>query len=248
MHLSAFSPVYELMLGRNHTPYYPPYTSDLLVVMKETSNLHHDLIPYIKSHTYQATQTGVPVMRALFLEIPNDDSAYDITDEYFFGSEMLIAPIVTAGGNRSVYFPGDSSTQYLEYFNKTSIHRGGSSINVQLNAHGVPAYVKAGSIVPRGDIYQGNNLWTEHWEADLEIELYPSFDVGYSNFEYYSGDNGLQTIRMIVDRVGRSVRVEYGAVGVNGRMVLFEMGGMRNATVSAQGGTAVFCEFESLFE
>lgn len=58
VHFSAFSPVYELMLGTNHTSFYAPYTSNLVAVMEETADLYHDLLPFIKSYTYQAAMTG----------------------------------------------------------------------------------------------------------------------------------------------------------------------------------------------
>lgn len=133
--------MYELMLGTNHTPWYPPYSSDLVSVLKETANLHHDLLPFIKSYVHQATLDGLPVMRALFLEAPEDKSVYTTNDEYFFGSEFLVAPIVNAGGKRTVYFPKGAS--YIEYFNKTSIHQGGTTADVSLSVHYVPVYVKA---------------------------------------------------------------------------------------------------------
>ena len=97
------------MLRTNYTPWYPPYTSDLAAVLKQTANLHHDLLPSIKPHTYESAQTSVPLIRAPFLEASADKKAYTIADEYFFGSEFLVAPIVNAGGCRSIYFPKGST-------------------------------------------------------------------------------------------------------------------------------------------
>lgn len=81
MHHSAFTPEYVVLVGTGHTPWYPPYTSRLVSILKQTANLHHDLIPFIRSYTYQATQDGIPIMRALFLEHPEDDNTYTISDE-----------------------------------------------------------------------------------------------------------------------------------------------------------------------
>lgn len=49
MWFSAFSPVYEIMIGTNHTPWYPPYSNDLVKVLKQTTDVHHELMPTIKS-------------------------------------------------------------------------------------------------------------------------------------------------------------------------------------------------------
>lgn len=249
MWFSAFSPAYELMLGTNHTPWYPPYSSDLVRVLKETANLHHDLIPYIKSYTYQAHVTGVPVIRALFLEEPGDVGVRTATDEYFFGSELLIAPIVNAGGKRTVYFPGSGSSKYLEYFNKTSAQQGGSSCEVELDVHSVPVYVRAGAILPRGDIYQGNNKWISDWQPELTIELYPSIGVPYSTFAYYNGVAKQQvSITMSHDSMGGGVVIAYGNVGVNGTLVMYTKSGLKNATLNAAGGSASFSDVTSLFD
>jgi len=248
MWFSAFSPVYEIMIGTNHTPYYPPYTSELVDVLQATANLHHDLQPYIKSYTYQAHLTGIPVIRAALLEAPHDPRTSTLTEEYFFGSEFFIAPIVTAGGQRSVYFP-DAGTKYLEYFNKTSVHPGGSTCAVDLSVHAVPAYVRAGAIVPRGDVYQGNNKWTPDWKPELTVEVYPSAEVPFSRFEYYNGEKKeVVPITMTVDALSGAVTVEYGALGVNGTVAVYGKGGVRNATLSAGGGRASFAGVENLFD
>src|SRR5262245_5551631 len=98
------------MVGTGHTPWYAPYTDELVKVLKQTADWHMKLIPYIKSYTYQATQTGIPVMRALFLEYPEDSSIYETSDAYAFGAELFVAPYVTEGGSRTVYFPKSNKT------------------------------------------------------------------------------------------------------------------------------------------
>ena len=242
MWFSTFSPVFEIMIGTNHTPWYPPYSSDLVNILKTTANLHHDLLPYIKSYTQIAHMTGIPVMRAAFLEAPSDKQTYLQKDAYFFGSELYIAPIVSANGQRSVYFP--EGTKYLEYFNKTSVHNGGTTAHVALDVHSVPAYVRAGAIVPRGDIHQGNNKWTADWRPELTVELYPSSNVSYSTFSYFNGAD----ITMSVDALSGAVIVNYGALGVNGTFVMFVQGAKVNATLHAAGGMASFPKAASLFD
>lgn len=246
MHFSTFSPVYELMLGTNHTPWYPPYSSDLVTIVKETANLHHDLLPFIKSYTYQASKTGLPLIRALFLETPNDNATYTIADEYFFGSEFLVAPIVNDGGARSVYFPEGSS--YLEYFNKTTVYQGGSTESVSMNLHYAPVYVRAGAIIPRGDILQANNKWTADWKPELTIEVYPSFDIPVSVFAYYNGFAEREAqIRLQTIRKGCVVILTYGNVGVDGEIVFYTKTGQRTEPLNTQGGSVVLRDLESLF-
>ena len=249
MWFSTFSPVYELMLGTNHTPWYPPYTASLVSVLKDTANLHHSLLPYIKSYSHQATQNGLPINRALFLEQPADSRAYAVTDEYLFGEQFLVAPIVNPGGSRSVYFPGGKKTKYLEYFNKTSIHVGGDTASVSLPVSSVPVYVVAGAIIPKGDVLQANNKWTENWEPYLDVEVFPSFDIPWTSFAYYNGDVGTEVeIAMSSDRSKGTVEVTWGPVGVNGTLVVYTKKGQQNYTLTAAGGRVVFKNIQSLFD
>lgn len=186
-------------------------------------------------------------MRALFLEHPEDDNTYTISDEYFFGEQFLVAPIVNEGGNRQVYFP--KGADYLEYYNKTTIHKGGSRTEVQLELEYSPVYVKAGSIVPRGDIVQANNKWTKDWAPSLHIEFYPSFEIQHSTFQYYNGDSKkVAPITMTTDKRHSSVKIVYGNVGVGGTLTVFTKTGPINASLQEKGGIAVFHNVQSLFD
>ncbi|CZR56628.1 uncharacterized protein PAC_06517 [Phialocephala subalpina] len=218
MWFSAFSPVFEVMVGTGHTPWYAPYTSSLVEILKTTANLHVSLVPYIRSYTYQATKTGIPVMRALWLEYPDElDAVKDIGDQYIFGSEFLVAPMVTTGNSREVYFPG--STKWINYISLTSnttsipqVYAGGQTTNVTASVEEMPVYVKEGAIIPTGDLHQNNAKWDANWKPYLNFEVFPSFDVECSSFSYYSREtNKTVEIEMKVD--GGNVTITNGGFG-----------------------------------
>jgi alpha-glucosidase (family GH31 glycosyl hydrolase) len=74
---------------------------------------HHDLIPYTRSYLYQATRTGMPIMRALIFAYPDDDRLSDLWDEYLYGGEILVAPVSTASATeRKVYPPVERWMNY----------------------------------------------------------------------------------------------------------------------------------------
>ena len=233
------------MVGTNHTPWYPPYTERLVDVLKETANMHTNLLPFIKSHTYQATQNGVPLIRAMFLEYPNDAKVWEMTDQYAFGVEFLVAPIVTQGGMRDVYFPEGSL--FLEYFNKTDVYAGGTTYSVDMEWEYVPVYVREGAIIPTGDIYQGNYKWGE-WTPYLEIEVFPSYNVQNSTFEYYDATkNGTVLITATTDKDARSVHVVFGDLGVKTTLVIYGSCDTYNFVLEGDGGDVTLVGFESLF-
>ncbi|EME79180.1 glycoside hydrolase family 31 protein [Pseudocercospora fijiensis CIRAD86] len=246
MWFSAFSPVYEIMIGTNHTPWYPPYTNDLVQVLKQTTDVHHELLPTIKSYTYQAHKTGLPVMRAAFLEAQNDPKAFEINDAYFFGEDLYTAPIVTAGGERSIYFP-NTGRKYLEYFEKKELYEAGTTTSVSIDTNTTPAYILEGGIIVKGDILQGNNKWTEDWKPSLTIEIYPSPKVRTKQSSYYTGSKEV-LIKAHTDARARHVKVEYGALEVAGTIVLFTKDGNRTVELCAEGGTASFEDVTSLFD
>ncbi len=68
--------------------------------------LRHELKAYIKKTAKQAEETGLPMIRAMFLEFPQDAAAWETADQYMFGSEYLVAPVTEYGAReRSVYLP-----------------------------------------------------------------------------------------------------------------------------------------------
>lgn len=106
---------------------------------------------------------------------------YTIADSYTFGEEFLDAPIVNKSRAHDVYFPSGNS--YLEYFNKTDVYQGATTHSFYLEWEYVPVYVREGAIFLTGDIYRGNQKWSE-WEPYLEIQVFPSYIVPISTFEY----------------------------------------------------------------
>jgi len=260
MWFSAFSPVYEIMIGTGHTPWYHPYNNtnsggvDLMGVLKKSAGLHHELLAYIKSYAYVASKTGVPIMRALFLEAPGDKKkeVWESADSYFFGSEFLVAPVVEKGGKRSVYFPDTrkGATKYLEYFGKKIVHAGGTTANVSVAADTIPVYVVQGAIIPRGDIHQGNNKWTKNWRPNLTVEVFPSFEVEESVFRYYKGegDDGQEVkIKLETDKSGGSVTVTYEDLGIDGKVVVYLEGQSKEAELKKGGGQLVVDGISTLF-
>ncbi len=252
MFASAFSPMYEILIGRGHTPWYE-YSPRLVEILRITADLHTRLIPYIRSYTYHAAQTGIPVIRALFLEYPDDEAVAATADAYAVGAEFFVAPIVAGGGSRTVYFPRGRG-RFLEYFNKTAVVAPGTTLHIAgLPLEYSPVYVREGAIVPAGDLHQGNAKWIRDWKPSLQVEIFPSFAVAQSTFEYFRGPGlGTATITVITDPVTRQVWVESDGLGIDATLLVYG----RNGTVRLPmplGGVNVglvqrIQEFESLFD
>ncbi|MBP3323706.1 MAG: glycoside hydrolase family 31 protein [Clostridia bacterium] len=75
-------------------------------VLRNFIDIRYKLKPYIKKATEEASENGSPIMRTLFYEFPNDKKAWEIEDNYMFGSDLLVAPVYQAGvTTREVYLP-----------------------------------------------------------------------------------------------------------------------------------------------
>ncbi|MDQ0338460.1 alpha-glucosidase (family GH31 glycosyl hydrolase) [Caldalkalibacillus uzonensis] len=70
------------------------------------ANLRMNLLPYIFAQAKTSSLTGVPLMRSLWLEFPDDLRCYSVYDQYLFGDDLLVAPVIEEGATeRMVYFP-----------------------------------------------------------------------------------------------------------------------------------------------
>ncbi len=104
------------------------------------------LVPYIMEHMRKASTDGTPVMRPLLYDFPKDETAYPIWDEYMFGPDILVAPIIEAGARRrEVYLPEGAS--WLDpYANKT--HKGGTTVELDAPMERIPVLLRDGARLP----------------------------------------------------------------------------------------------------
>ena len=113
---------------------------------KKYAMLRYRLLPYIYSHAYKATKTGLPMMRAMVLEFQDDPNTYEMEDEYMFGDAFLVAPVFTPTNKRTVYLP--EGTWYDYYTGKE--YQGPTTLYVKPSLEVLPLYVRGDSIIPMG--------------------------------------------------------------------------------------------------
>ncbi len=108
------------------------------------SRVRYNLIPYLYHYVKVSHSTGVPIMRTLYLQNPEDDKTYNIEDEYYLGEQMLVTPIITGLDKREIYLPKGN---WIDFWNKTHFS-GGQKINYDVSLNRIPVFVKAGTILP----------------------------------------------------------------------------------------------------
>jgi alpha-glucosidase (family GH31 glycosyl hydrolase) len=146
-------------------------------ICRQYLELRYRLMPYLYSAVHECCQTGLPIMRALWLHYPDDPAAVARGDEYLWGRDILVAPVTEKGAtSRRLYLPrGDWYD-----FRKEEKISGGREIECPVDLTIMPLYVRAGGIVPLGPIKQ---YTSERIEAPLKLQIYPGADGSFLLYE-----------------------------------------------------------------
>lgn len=156
-------------------------------IAKKVIEFKYQLFPYIYTQARIAHDQGLPIMRALFLEFPNDPEATKIDDQFMFGSDILVAPVVKKGVvKRKVYLP---EGEWIDWNNPSKIYDGEQSIQYPVDLATTPIFIRKGAIIPMMPIMQ-----YIHEKKDFPITWYITEPVGRekSSFQLYE-DDGVST-------------------------------------------------------
>ncbi|SFB81133.1 Alpha-glucosidase, glycosyl hydrolase family GH31 [Parapedobacter composti] len=141
-----FSPI-AMVFGMDHPGYKEPwnYGDDALRNFVKYDSLRYRLIPYLYSHAYELYRTGTPLMRALAWDYQDDPNGYDIGDQYLFGENLMVCPVVTKDAKtRTVYLP---QGVWYDYWTGKR-YDGRQYIHVTTPLDTLPIFAKAGAIIP----------------------------------------------------------------------------------------------------
>jgi len=122
------------------------YGEEAYEILKKLLFLRERMRPYIRGMMRAAHEKGTPVMRPLFYDFPHDAQAWDIADEYMFGPDVLVAPVMFPGTRaRSVYLPAGT-----EWKNAKSglLCRGGETLEIEAPLDTIPVFVRRGAELP----------------------------------------------------------------------------------------------------
>jgi len=111
-------------------------------IIREQLELRERLRPYVMAQMGTASATGLPLMRALFLEFPGEEAAWEVGDEFMFGPDVLVAPVTQQGAyEREVYLPEGAS--WLDAWTGEPVEaRGWLTARAPLDR--IPVYLRAG--------------------------------------------------------------------------------------------------------
>jgi alpha-D-xyloside xylohydrolase len=120
------------------------YGEEAVAVTREFTLLKHRLAPYLQSAAQQAHTTGVPVMRAMVLEFPDDPAAATLDRQYLLGDDLLVAPVFIEDGTVDYYVPAGVWTNILTGDQVT----GPRWVREQHGFHTLPLLARPDAVIP----------------------------------------------------------------------------------------------------
>ncbi len=152
---------------RSHgTPPKEPweYSEEFLKGFRRACEMRYRLMPYIYAQARDCTERGLPMLRALFVEYPQDPGSWRVDDQYLFGADLLVAPLLEAETSRQVYLPPG---QWIDY----QTHQVYSSGWHVVKAGDIPivVMVRDGAVIPHISLAQSTAFMD--W-SKLELAVY----------------------------------------------------------------------------
>ena len=160
---------------------WPPdadlHRPDIEPICRKILELRYQLMPYLYSSAAQTRETGIPVIRALWLATPHDPKTHLIDDAYLWGDHLLVAPIATKEATaRTVYLP---EGQWWDYWKSEKL-QGSREINATAALDSIPLFVRAGAIIPIGPVKQ----YTAQTSSEpTTLRIYPGADGVFTWYE-----------------------------------------------------------------
>ena len=134
-------------------------------MVKKWWKLRYKLLPYIYEQSKKATHSGYAVLRALIFEHPADKMCWHIDDEYYFGDDFLVAPVMNSEDSRDVYLP---EGEWVNFFTGERIRGGQWLKGVKVPLDEMPVYVREGAVIP---VYPEDVDCTDEMDLDKSVAL-----------------------------------------------------------------------------
>ena len=261
LELAAFSPVMQYHsdgpAAWDRTPWnIAARTGDerVVSVYRTYANLRMNMLPYIYNEAVSSAKSSEPLMRALMIDFPVDPASFSIDDEYMFGRDLLVAPVLQEHAcERPVHLPPG---RWLDFWTLEEIGTGPSTMpSYPSDIERIPVFIRKGAILP---INLGDSM---HLGSPTGIR-----GVGYANLSFlvtgtpaqefaFTDDEGARIrftpnddgLHIIADAAGSVRHVHLLILGSCGRV----RAGGHNRAVWAEGGReaeVVRLEIESLVQ
>ena len=150
---------------------------------REAIELKYRLHPYFYTAAREAYDTGLPLIRALLLEYPDDPETANLNEQFLLGSHLLVAPVVEKEASaKRIYLP---QGEWIDYKDKKTIYQGKQWITYPVSLETIPVFVKKGTIIPEMPVQQ---YIGEKKNAPVLFHIFPASTGRTASYELYEDD------------------------------------------------------------
>ncbi|WP_228388386.1 glycoside hydrolase family 31 protein [Chryseobacterium sp. CBo1] len=150
---------------------------------KAAIELKYQLFPYLYTYSRKAHDTGLPITRGLFMEYPNDLEAAKIDNQFIFGEELLVAPVLKKGERvKRVYLPDG---EWIDFNDKKTEYLGGQTVAYKAPLNTIPIFVRKASIIPMMPVMQYIH---EKKDYPVFFHIFPNYEDEKTSFSLYEDD------------------------------------------------------------
>lgn len=200
LQFGAFNPLSRIHHEGNNAVEPWLFGTEAEAICKKAIEQKYRLFPYLYTCSREAHDNGLPLMRALMLEYPDDLETANLNSEFLLGTSFLVAPVMEQGAAiKKVYLP---EGEWIDFNNPQTVFQGKHWIEYPVDLKTIPIFVKSGSIVPTMPVMQYIN---EKQDYSLILEIFPAATNKKAQFEIYEDDGETNNYKLDVF-VKRSVQ------------------------------------------
>ena len=158
-------------------------------VFRKSAEMKYRLMPYVYAQAKECTEKGLPMLRALFVEFLDDPGAWKVDDEYLFGSQILVAPLLESGmTGRTVYLP---EGKWIDY--QTEKDYEGGWHRIEAGSLPIIMLVRDGSVLPHLKLAQSTSEMD--W-SKMSLKVYSADKKQAEGLICLPTDNRIQVVKV----------------------------------------------------
>lgn len=179
----VFQPIYRPH-AQEAVPSEPVFQKpEVKALVKKAIKLRYRLLPYNYTLAHFNSREGLPLMRPLFFEEPENYRLYSIANTYLWGNDFLISPVMESlSAEKEVYFP--KTANWFDFYTGKK-YSGGSRATVTIQEDYIPTFVRGGALIP---MVNGIETTRDYSVAELEMNFFYDEEVKNSNSLTYNDD------------------------------------------------------------
>jgi alpha-D-xyloside xylohydrolase len=170
------------------------------------TTLRYELMPYTYSAAHVAASTGIPIARAMLLEFPKQEQAWQYDLQYMWGPDLLVAPFTSADQVQNVWLPPGL---WFDYWQPQHAVQGDTVLPIKPNANQIALFVKAGSVLPKYPFALSTRFADK---SMLQLDVYGGAD---GDTRLIEDDDTTEAYRLHNEQMTTAIRYRHASTSIH---------------------------------